>query len=314
LTDDFSWTNKQRIHQYRIDQKEKWGTKGPYKIDSDIVDSTIVPSTGTKYFDYLPQYLSTVTLGTGTDPVLWSQLTGIENGTFVKGGFQRGTAVGFALQVLVDSEVGYTTSYILSPTGQQTKPAHLPGPEVPNSWGQLNGINNLGQTVGQYMGFYDNTVTNKSDCPLGEGCGIYYKSPNKKPIYLSYPSTSDLSWTDLISINDAGWIVGSYWNYDSSDQSTHCVLYKPDAEGNYSNPIPFDPPGGGGGQCGGINGMGQIVGFGADGAAFVDDAEGGDPANPQNFQTLPSPPSSSAFDSFVPNGINNNGLVPSCIS
>jgi len=297
---DTLWPAKQRIHQYWIDQDETWrGTT--IHVDSDIVDATIVPSSGMKYFDYLPQYLSTVSLGTGQ--VGWSQFTAINNGQFVGGKFQRGTAIGFAQEIPPNApdpgESSYWTSYVVSADRRQTQPSHRPGPAVLYSEFELQGINNLGQSVG----FYDN-YQDENGCPL-VGCGVFYKSQTSKPILLNYGSQG----TELTSINDAGWIVGTYWNDDPSDQGTHCVLYKPDAEGKYSNPIPFDPPGGAGGQCTGINGIGQIVGFGAAGAAFVDDAESGDPANPQNFQTLPSPPSSSAFDSFVPNSINNNGLV-----
>jgi uncharacterized membrane protein len=99
------------------------------------------------------------------------------------------------------------------------------------------------------------------------------------------------------SINDAGWIVGS-WK-DSSDGS-HCFLYK---AGTFTS---FDGPGEvGQSACYGINGQGEIVGSFSDGESFIDDAESGDPGISSNFTTMQQPGTSST--QII--GINNNGVM-----
>jgi photosystem II stability/assembly factor-like uncharacterized protein len=45
---DNCWDNKKRIHQYRVDTFETWGSTTNAQVDDDIVDATIVPGKGQK--------------------------------------------------------------------------------------------------------------------------------------------------------------------------------------------------------------------------------------------------------------------------
>lgn len=87
LTDDLAWTNKQRIHQYQINKYEKWGGAGPNKIDNDLIDATIVPSSGTKSYTFQAD----VTMSNA------EELVGINNGVNNGTALQMGTVLGYDL-------------------------------------------------------------------------------------------------------------------------------------------------------------------------------------------------------------------------
>jgi photosystem II stability/assembly factor-like uncharacterized protein len=305
LTDDM-WPNYQRMHQYRIPYKNKktgeedkvletWGGAGPYNIDEDIVDATIVQSSGTKKYPtigYIP--FSPGSMG--------DSLLGIANGVDNALGLKLGEAVGsYALSDTPSYPEYYPGNY---PTagftylgGATTAPISFSGAyeTIPN------GINNLGQIVGSYGVVYDEYGDQTTH-------GFYTTaSKPTTPIPLDY---SGAMWTELIGINDAGWIVGNYIDVDDTGVETgHCALWKPP----YTDPQPFDMPGA---QplslngCSGINGLGQIIGQAANSEGtftpFVDDAEAGDPNNQANFSTV-SAPDYAWYVSVV--GINNNGQI-----
>ena len=303
LTDTLAWTNKQRIHQYRIKTKkdpalETWGGAGPYNIDEDIVDATVVQSSGTKHYNFL----SPVTVSADGWPA------GINNGVNNGTGLQTGTVLNY------DSDNG--TIYTYSPTAGTTI---IPLPFT--VWPQNPiGINNIGQIVGSY---YDSSYVPH---------GFLYTPGAKSPLtILDVPglSVDDNIW--FTSINDAGWIVGLYNSEGDGWGDNHCLLYKPP----YNYPILFDSFGGVGcgsncppnEPCGAIttifrsgpeiNGLGQIafateVGPNIDtdeynwSQVFIDDVEAGTPGPSDNVLTMATTQVDQIYDV---SGINNNGQI-----
>jgi hypothetical protein len=95
LTDD-KWPDYQRMHQYLIDTKSKpvhqvWGgvpTDTTRTFDLDLVDATIVPSTGVKN---MPSSIGYMLVGDGTENY-W--LSGIANGAVDSSGLHLGEGVG----------------------------------------------------------------------------------------------------------------------------------------------------------------------------------------------------------------------------
>ncbi len=286
LTDDLAWTDHQRMHQYRIPYKnrnkkwadqvlETWGGAGPYNVDEDIVDATIVPGKGVK--DQLPISYTTVSNVPDINS-LWGINNGVNNS-----GLKVGEAVGV-----------YTTPDLIGETF-----TYLDGKETAEilETGAIStypgGINNLGQIVGSYD--LGQIVYGNSEVTLTFG---FYAPSNNAPLQtLYYPGAT---YTYLNGINDAGWIIG---NYTNDNVTFHCVLFKPDKKGAYSsaNAISFDAPGATSTECHGINGLGQILANG-----MVNAAEGGDPVAPANFSPIPPIVSASGM---TPLAVNNNGLM-----
>jgi photosystem II stability/assembly factor-like uncharacterized protein len=297
LTDDLAWTNKQRIHQYMIDKPETWGGAGPFKIDNDIVDATVVQSSGTKK---LPDTMAYELVSNGSNE---SWLNGIANG-INNSGFQDGEAAGGYFPSDNDPWAGGFTYLSGETTATQL---YLGAIET-----YTMGINNLGEIVGSYIIFDGdgNPISN----------GIHAKSGAAALKRMNYPGAAH---TVLTGINDAGWIVGMYSDNDFCDNqllfgcNSHCALWKPDAKGTYSNPTTFDAPGQTSTTCNGINGMGQIVGsyMNSDwslSTPFLDDAESGDPSAPANFSTINGPDVGGTpgdYGGLSPSGINNNGQI-----
>lgn len=174
LTDDM-WPNKRRMHQYRIPTRsdpviEQWGGAGPYNIDEDIMDATIVPGSGFK--EMIPTSYTVVSV-----PSYGSFLWGINNGVN-NSGLHSGEAVG--------SYYPGADSYLLSGF------TYLGGTTA--TLGENNipvGINNLGQIVGVW----------------GGEPSLYAASGSAPVQTLNYPGAA---YTGLTGINDAGWIVGNY--------------------------------------------------------------------------------------------------------
>jgi hypothetical protein len=278
------------MHQYRIDTDaipvvEKWGGVPVIRhtFDDDIVDATVVQSSGTKK---IPDTMSYKLVSNGS----YSSLNGIANGKN-NSGFQDGEAVGFYSG---DSFLeGFT--YL---NGKTISTQLYAGTDT-----ETMNINNLGQIVGIY-GTYSVQ-------------GFYAPNSAADLQPLSYPGALG---TFLYGINDAGWIIGTiqetacYYIGSEYTCNDRCALWKPDANGAYSNPIPFDAPGQSDTVCTGINGLGQIVGsyLNSDSTLstpFVDDAESGDPNAPANFSTIPDTDDAGNFVDLTPYGINNNGLI-----
>jgi probable HAF family extracellular repeat protein len=164
------------------------------------VDATIVPSSGTKQYTF--QAPDTFSSGGG----LWGINNGVNNGTTL----QMGTIIG------ADSngDGGIFTYSAASGTKMIPVPPYSdPG-----------GINNLGQVVGVYR--------DSSYVPHG----FLYTPGAKSPVtILDVPGLTAGAWILLSSINDAGWIIGTY-NTDGGAGDSHCLLYKPP----YTEPILFD--------------------------------------------------------------------------
>jgi photosystem II stability/assembly factor-like uncharacterized protein len=285
LTDDM-WPNKRRMHQYRIPTRsdpviEQWGGAGPYNIDEDIVDATIVPGSGQKSLAVTASY-TLVDDGPNSTTGLWGIANGVNNS-----GFQNGEAVGWSYNSPTTG--GFTYSGGQAPTTTTLFYSGAIGTS-------LTGVNNLGQIVGTY----DLGQVVEGNSQVISTNGLYARSKNATPETLNY----DATYTYLNGINDAGWIVG---NYTNDNVTFHCVLFKPDKKGAYSkaNAIPFDVPGATSTWCPGINGLGQIlVGWMAGDVLneMVDDAEGGDLDTPANFSPMPN-------NDFEFLGINNNGQM-----
>ena len=277
------------MHQYNIPTAkhsglETWGGAGPYLIDNDLVDATVVQSSGVKE---LPANMSYEL----TSNVYNSALNGIANEKN-NSGFQDGEAVGFYFGDSFIEGFTYLNGNIISTR-------LFPG--TTNT--ETMSISNLGQIVGIYG-------TNPVQ-------GFYAFSSATNPQTLSYSGALS---TFLFGINDAGWIIGTiqetacYYNGYEITCNDRCALWKPDANGAYSDPVLIDAPGQSQSVCTGINGLGQIVGSYLNldsviSTSFVDDAESGDPNAPANFTIIPNTDSSGNFVDLIPYGINNNGLM-----
>jgi probable HAF family extracellular repeat protein len=270
--DDTLWPNRQRIHQFRTGSQESWGGASLY-VDSNVEDAPIAGGNSVKLI--VPSTVTNVSFGPN------SYLTGITNGAN-NGVFATGQAVG----------VSYTEGAFSDGAGFLWTPSKTSstGGSTPLVYGTIAtvpfAINNLGQVVGYYR-----------NLPADIGHGFLY-TPNQG--FTNF-DVAGAMWTELYSINDAGWILGGYAN---ADFVAHCVLYKPP----YTSPIFFDDPGG---SCAstGLNGLGQITGSYLNSSQtafvpFVNDAQSGAPGDTANYQTLTAP-----TPYALPQGINNNGIV-----
>jgi probable HAF family extracellular repeat protein len=271
--DDTLWPTRQRIHQFRTGSQESWGGASLY-IDSNVEDAPIAGGNNLK--PIVPSTVTNVSFGPN------SYLTGVADGANL-GALVTGQAVGVTY---TDGAWSDGTAFLWTPSKTSTT-----GGSTPLTYGTIStvpfAINNLGQVVG----YYRNLSTD-----IGRG---FLYTPGQGFTNLD---VAGAMWTELYSINDAGWILGGYAN---SDYVAHCVLYKPP----YTSPILFDDPGG---ACfsTSVNGLGQIAGaYPTDPSQtafvpFVNDAQSSAPGNTANYQAL-STPSPYTF----PQGINNNGIV-----
>ncbi len=296
LSDTLAWTNKQRIHQYRIPYSkdpvlETWGGSGPYNIDEDLVDATVVQSNGTKYYTFK----APVTASACDWPV------GINNGVNNGTGLQTGTVLCY------NGDDG--TIYTYSSTAGTTT---IPLPFSVWEWSNL-AINNLGQIAGSYF--------DSNDVPHG----FLYTPGAKSPVtILDVPGLSANDFIGFTSINDAGWIVGLYNSAGGGWGDNQCLLYKPP----YNSPILFDSIGDV--SCGTnnysttlfssgpeINGFGQIAFSTESGPDFddatqqwtqilFDDVEANTPGPSDIVTTLAT---TQPNQSFFVSGINNNGQI-----
>jgi hypothetical protein len=271
--DDTLWPNRQRIHQFRTGSQESWGGASLY-VDSNVENAAIAGGNNTK--PIVPTTVANISFG----PT--SYLTGVADGSNY-GVFVTGQAVG----------VSYTSGAWSDGTGflWASGTTSSTGGGTPLAYGTIStvpfAINNVGQVVGYYR-----------NLPGDIGRGFLYTPGTGFTNF----DVAGAMWTELYSINDAGWILGGYAN---SDYVAHCVLFKPP----YTSPILFDDPGG---SCfsTSLNGLGQITGsYPTDPSQtafvpFVNDAQSAAPGNPANYQALTTP-STYTF----PQGINNNGIV-----
>jgi probable HAF family extracellular repeat protein len=310
LLDDGLWINKQRIHQYQQNVTEIWGGK-KYPIDRNLVDATIVPSSGVKDLLF-------------STPVVIPGLSGL----YVNGGGANGINDGATLQLGPAVGLGNNGGFVYTSFSSSGWPypagvSDLPNPPngfVGNDPGP-SAINNLGQVIGS---FYDSNYDDN-----GFVHGFLY-TPGSKSEYLTldYPESSPCSF--LTSINDAGWVAG-VWQDTSQDNQfcgnwnnpQHCLLWKPP----YTSAISFDSFGGVAncGQVNGlysgpyINGLGQFAGasafgqiidvsWGVGSAVFIDDAQSGvpGPADGENALTAVAAPSETSYSAA---GLNNNGQI-----
>lgn len=279
LADAPAWTDKQRIHQYRIDHSESWGGSGPFNVDEDVVDARIVPSSQFKAF--IPAN-PLIPADYDSSDIL-SLLLGISNG-INNSGFSGGTAVGvFAYPPSTDGvqargEDGYIWSAGTSTLLSIGNGMYTGGSEA-------EGVNNLGQIVGYYYG--NDSIAH----------GFLYSQSTGSYITMDQGSIG----TQLYSINDSGWILGAY-KLDS-EGDVGCILFKPSNTGAYTPTTYTDSSG----QCGatGINGIGQIAGSyqNTSYTGYIDDAEAGTPGNSGNILTFSLP-------AYTYSGsINNNGVI-----
>jgi photosystem II stability/assembly factor-like uncharacterized protein len=333
LTDNM-WENHQRMHQYRIDTTaipviERWGGVPTiqHTFDDDLVDATVVQSSGVK------QYKFQAAVPSGPSVAIMGGIAnGINDGTTM----HMGPVVGFdynAWNGFVDSSYS---------SGNWPYPARVyPLPSPPGglcanvddcdgpSMTQL-AINNLGQIVGSY---YDASYIQNLDAGLvGVKHGFLYTPGAKQPwtiLDVRPDANAEEIWNWPISINDAGWVIGTYMEQldEPPDPPQRCVLWKPP----YKTPYIFDSFGGVA-DCGAwyqfssfgstwvqpqINGLGQIAGTAvsggavddwgqATGAVFLDDVENGNPGPSDNVTIVAPPPSNTIFSVY---GLNNNGQI-----
>ena len=289
LGDDL-WANEQRIHQYRIDVNETWGNTTLH-IDSDIVDAMIVPSSGFK------------NVAATSYTVVTSGLNAISNEVFVNGSLQNGPAISSYEGVVFANGTTMPLPYTSGGIDYTVV---------------ASAINNPGQAVGYYYCLGKQQGCD-GDIAYSDGGILFSPSTTAVPppgyasTLVDFPGNTTIY---LNAINDAGWIVGTYWNEYNYNEAPHCALWKPPYAS--TAPISFDLPGydpsSNVENCTGINGLGQIVG--AVGVEITDangnpdtsyTAYRGEVQNgvPSNF----SPLFASSDLNLNPSAINNNGLI-----
>jgi uncharacterized membrane protein len=200
-----------------------------------------------------------------------------------------------------------------------TPSGYVYAPDLPVG-SEVIAINNLGQIVGSYpdLDAADNGIIH----------GFVY-TPGKNPsvVTLDYPQSTTCTFPT--SINDAGWVVGTFMDMTSSNgfqycpsqyDPQRCFLWKPPYTSN--PPQPFDDFGSSGncapfngiGSGPFVNGLGQYTGtstvgqlldpsLGA-GSIFFDDVEAGVPGPGDDAYTAVW--ETSTTSSWAA-GINNNG-------
>ena len=291
--DDKLWPNWQRIHQYAGQHAEIWGGE-TLTVDSDLVDATIIPSTGTKPY----AFTSVTTVNNGT---IYSGLEAITNGTNDgTGAFKVGTAAGWfgppqASHLMAEGFIwsnGQATAVLSDTSEAEQVPSDSQFSTFPY------GMNNLGVVVGDYYATWCRDL-----CSIWPYGFIWTASAGFTTL-----DVFGANETWLLSINDAGWIAGMIFD---ADNNQHCVLIEPVGD-SYANAsfTQFDEPGG---ACewAGMNGIGEIVGWysddgGYDAFPFLDDAESGTPG--VNTVNLPTAGSTTTV------AINNNGIIAGCDS
>jgi len=275
---DSEWNNYQRAHQYDIQKQTDWGGVS-FGVDEDVIDATIVAGQGPspKAFPSATAF----TINYSNNP---STLTSIENGASAADGFTQGTLVGFYTPTTTPPfENGFQQ-------GASGSPTQITYTDPPNQvfLTEPMGTNNIGQVVGYYQE-YQGAITNH---------GFLY-SPATGYQTVDVPGATE---TQLVSINDAGWITAIVSIPD--DFYSHCALMRPIA-GSYQNqPLIFDEPMG---NCAwaSINGLGEIVGEAQDENSgtyypFFEDVEDGTPGSGVTLASTGS--------TYV-QGINNNGVI-----
>jgi hypothetical protein len=266
---DSEWPTNERSHQYwlgttGIGHYETWGGV-PLSIDNDIVDAVIVPGDPALKPLNVNSTPTTVTYPSSFTTLITAISVGANNSSN-NPPFTQGNVVGSA-------DFGFTP--FEQDAGQQ--PQALPTPPSPSCRYPYvvypTGINSRGTIVGYYAPPMDPPGTD----PCYTSHGIIWPASGG---YIPYDDLNAVD-TQLLSINDAGWITGSIIDDAGND---HCILIKPDANGGYSHvtPIQFDEVGG---NCSAsaVNGIGLIAGnyISADGSygAFYDDVEDGTPGD-----------------------------------
>lgn len=301
---DTQWGTKQRSHQYYVDNTESWGESdpnccnegeiltGPLQIDADIVDSTVVASFGVK--EVPATTLTTVTYSTqDEDNGAFTTMETIGDGTntinnYPNPSFVPGTAAG-SYQTSGEYSTGFTWQ---SGGVANTLSYSSSDPNVIVYGTYPLGTNSIGQVVGYYTDYSrENGLESHGFLWTSSGGFTILDVPNE-------------SLTQLWSINDAGWILASYWDFNQ--EMGYCALFKPLSGGNYGV-TPFNELGG---ECqgGGINGIGQIAGeyYLRDSESFdpfFDDPQSGTPGDPNNSYAL-----TNSGGTWI-NSINNNGLI-----
>ena len=304
---DTTWDSRKRIHQYNIDTDETWGGVTIH-VDSDLVDAVIVPSSGTKLYSFA----SPVAFGP-----TYASVGGLANGINAGGATNMGAVVGFdpnAANGFVYSFYGWRyaagTTYLPAPPGGLSTEIDF-GPAI-----QPQAINNLGEVVGSY---YDAGFDGDADQVFH---GFIYSPGNGKYHVLDFPGAI---WNYPISINDAGWVIGTYiTSLPDNPYDQHCVLWKPP----YKTPISFDSIGAIG-ACGArydfgstwiqpqINGIGQIAATAvangdvddwdqATGTVILDDVQNSAPSSVDSVAFLAVPSGAEIYETY---GFNNNGQI-----
>ncbi|HMD76247.1 MAG TPA: glycoside hydrolase domain-containing protein [Terracidiphilus sp.] len=291
---DLDWPNKQRIHQYMAETLQTWGGSRSYSVDLDIVDATIVPSSGVKKY----------TSDSFQAPVLMSnayELFGINNAVNNGTALQMGTVLGYDF-----SENLFT----YSPAAGMTMITSLLG---------ATGINNLGQVIG-----YDQNDNNVLYTPGA--------NPPTTPIYgpegmqdMNLNSINDAGWI-LGEYSDQDGIQHCMLSkppYNSN--TTFSFDFIGDIPCDANQPVISGGSGtflwGGNDQADwlGINGLGLIVGSAVSAVydgygnttplgseVFFDDVENGVPGPSDNLAILAT---TQGWNTLLPVGVNNNGQV-----
>ncbi|HTX40915.1 MAG TPA: glycoside hydrolase domain-containing protein [Acidobacteriaceae bacterium] len=302
---DSEWPSQERMHQYSDTHDETWGGV-KLSIDNDVVDSPVVAGNPAEKPLNINSTPTPITYG--SDPVI---VTGIADGAnqssstppFIQGNLAAYDWFGGPPLKGTWASGQVTFQALPVPTSSSSSPCRISNVYY---FVYTTGINGQGTVVGYITPPMDGPIqTDLSGTAVPDAAGSSYdcgtdgliwpgpgEPGSPGPVIYKDPNAAQ---TELLSINDAGWITGfiidKSGNYD-------CILVKPDAKGRYGNvtPIEFDEIGG---DCenAAINGIGQIAGD-SDAGAFYEDVEDGTPG--ENGVPVSGNPTIG--------GVNNNGF------
>jgi hypothetical protein len=281
---DGPWPSHQRSHQYQIDTAQMWGGLTA-TVDSDIEDGIVLAGKGQKSYSFTPFQFLYLPQANGCFGCFY--FNGISNGIndTTRGGPQLGKIVGYYSHY---DGPGYTWHGLIYYQGVFST-FDYPGA---GSQSGLFSINNLGDMIGFYQ-----TLDSQQNVTQH----MYISKRGGTPVATDYPGAVQ---TFGGTINDAGWISGSYV---LPDRTYHYFLYK-SSQGQW---ISYDeaPPD----SISGMNGVGVLAGYGSQDPtcgwgkeALLDDSENGQPGMASHITRFPVPAGHTCTSFF---GINNNGQM-----
>jgi hypothetical protein len=296
-TDTTLWAKDQRVHQYWIDHNETHGGQGPFKIDSDIEDATIINNQGVKTYTYTnwTSVASPYTDSNGRSAIWFSDVSTPLSSPAP--GSDNITGSYLSAQAVPDGHNDLSSGFYYTLFGSMTQ--NINYPSIPDPITTTFGMNNLGTILGVSYNCQNPTCDqNPIQVYWTWKAGSFSALGTPGGLFLD--GNCNAGSGQCGGINDAGQIANTICTdgtcvYDSGylDQNGKYTLL------NY--------PGASSSSAVSINGQGQVVGSYQNGTGgtfgFIWSAADG-------YETFSIPGASYT----IPLKINNNGQVLVCAS